>query len=43
MCCIETTSHAEESQSLLEAIYRKADILPQLGEVSSFTRDPKTR
>lgn len=32
---------AEEGQALLEAIYRKADILPPLAEVPSYTRDPK--
>jgi len=38
---IKALIHAEEGQALLEAIYRKADILPQLAEVPSFTRDPK--
>lgn len=38
---IKALIHAEEGQALLEAIYRKADILPQLGEILSFTRDPK--
>jgi hypothetical protein len=38
---IKALIRPEEGQALLEAIYRKADILPQLGEVPSFTRDPK--
>lgn len=38
---IEALIQAEEGQALLEAIYRKADILPPLAEVPSYTRDPK--
>jgi putative PIN family toxin of toxin-antitoxin system len=38
---IKALIRPEEGQALLEALYRKADILPQLGEVPSFTRDPK--
>jgi putative PIN family toxin of toxin-antitoxin system len=31
----------EEGQALLDAIYQKAEILPSLGNVPSYTRDPK--
>lgn len=30
-----------EGQVMLEAIYLKAEILPSLGEIPSYTRDPK--
>jgi hypothetical protein len=38
---IEALIHAAEGKALLDAIYRKADILPRLGEVPSYTRDRK--
>ena len=38
---IQTLIWAEEGQALLDAIARKADILPPLGPVPAYTRDPK--
>jgi putative PIN family toxin of toxin-antitoxin system len=38
---IPTLIRAEEGQALLDAITRKADILPPLGPVPAHTRDPK--
>ena len=38
---IEALIQTAEGQALLEAIYRKADILPRIAEVPSYTRDPK--
>ena len=36
---IEALIQAEEGKALLEGIHRKADILPRIGEVPSYTRD----
>ena len=38
---IQTLIRAEEGQALLDAITQKADILPPLGPVPAYTRDPK--
>ena len=38
---IQTLIRTDEGQALLDAITRKADILPALGPVPAFTRDPK--
>jgi uncharacterized protein len=38
---IQTLIRTEEGQALLDAITRKADILPPLGPVPAYTRDPK--
>ena len=38
---IQTLIRTEEGQSLLDAITQKADILPPLGPVPTYTRDPK--
>ena len=36
-----TLIRTDEGQALLDAITQKADILPQLGPVPAYTRDPK--
>ena len=38
---IQTLIRTEEGQALLDAITQKADILPPLGPVPAYTRDPK--
>jgi len=38
---IQTLIQADEGQALLDGITLKADILPQLGPVPAYTRDPK--
>ncbi len=38
---IQTLIRTEEGQALLDAITLKADILPPLGPVPAYTRDPK--
>ena len=38
---IQTLIRTEEGQALLDAILQKADILPLLGPVPAYTRDPK--
>ena len=38
---IQTLIRAEEGRVLLDAIAQKADILPPLGPVPAYTRDPK--
>ena len=38
---IEVLIRPKEGKALLDAIYRKADILPRIGEVLSHTHDPK--
>lgn len=38
---IQTLIRTEEGQALLGAITQKADILPPLGPVPAYTRDPK--
>jgi putative PIN family toxin of toxin-antitoxin system len=38
---IQMLIRTEEGQSLLDAITRKAEILPPLGPVPQYTRDPK--
>jgi putative PIN family toxin of toxin-antitoxin system len=38
---IQTLIRTEEGQALLDAITQKADILPPLGPVPVYTRDPK--
>jgi putative PIN family toxin of toxin-antitoxin system len=38
---ITTLIRAEEGQVLLDAITQKADILPPVGPVPAYTRDPK--
>jgi predicted nucleic acid-binding protein len=38
---IQMLIRTEEGQALLDAITQKADILPPLGPVPAYTRDPK--
>jgi putative PIN family toxin of toxin-antitoxin system len=38
---IQTLIRTDEGQALLDAITQKADILPPLGPVLAYTRDPK--
>jgi putative PIN family toxin of toxin-antitoxin system len=38
---IQTLIRTDEGQALLDAITQKADILPPLGPVPAYTRDPK--
>jgi putative PIN family toxin of toxin-antitoxin system len=38
---IQTLIRTEEGQALLDAITQKADILPPLGPLPAYTRDPK--
>jgi len=38
---IQALIRPEEGQTLLDAIYLKARILPPLGQIPSYTRDPK--
>ena len=38
---IQVLIRPAEGQALLDAIYQKAEILPPLGQVPSYTRDPK--
>ena len=38
---IQTLVRSEEGDALLDAITLKADILPPLGQVPTYTRDPK--
>jgi putative PIN family toxin of toxin-antitoxin system len=38
---VQTLIRTDEGQALLDAITQKADILPALGPVPSYTRDPK--
>ena len=38
---IQALVHPEEGQALLDAIYQKAEVLPSLGNVPSYSRDPK--
>ena len=38
---IQTLIRTDEGQALLDAITQKADILPALGPVPAYTRDPK--
>jgi putative PIN family toxin of toxin-antitoxin system len=38
---IQTLIRSEEGQALVDAIAQKADILPPLGPVPAYTRDPK--
>ena len=37
----QTLIGPEEGQALLDAIHQKAEILPPLGTIPSYTRDPK--
>jgi putative PIN family toxin of toxin-antitoxin system len=38
---IQALIHPEEGQTVLDVIHQKAESLPSLGEVPSYTRDPK--
>jgi putative PIN family toxin of toxin-antitoxin system len=38
---IQQFVQADEAQALLDAIFVKAEVLPPLGQVPAFTRDPK--
>lgn len=38
---IQALVRPEEGQTLLEAISRKAEVVPLVGDVPSYTRDPK--
>jgi putative PIN family toxin of toxin-antitoxin system len=38
---IQVLIQPEEGQALLDALHPKAELLPRLGEVPAYTRDPK--